>query len=97
MGFKLISEDGTDMSFIMHIEETENGKIGLYTPSIHKLAYGEFGKPETADLMVTVPAEDFIRIYQGNVGVSTITRLIFRGKISVVLKWYLYSRFEITI
>ena len=29
MGFKLISEDGTDMSFIMHIEETEDGKIGL--------------------------------------------------------------------
>ena len=47
--------------------------------------------------MVTVPAEDFIRIYQGNVGVSTITRLIFRGKISVALLCSLYCRSEITI
>lgn len=28
MGFKLVSEEGTDMSFVLHIENGENGKIG---------------------------------------------------------------------
>ena len=29
MGFKLVSEEGTDMSFVLHIEKGENGKIGI--------------------------------------------------------------------
>ena len=49
------------------------------------VAYGEFGKPDNADYMITVSPEDFLNVYSGNASVSVITRMIFRGRISVGL------------
>lgn len=49
------------------------------------IAYGTFGKPDDADLLLTVSPEDFLNVYSGNASVSMITRMIFRGRISVWL------------
>lgn len=53
------------------------------------LAYGEFGKPDDADYMITVSAEDFLNVYSGAASVSMITRMIFRGRISVCVNGWI--------
>ena len=73
MGFSLHSDSGKDYSFVMYIEETEDGKK----------AHGRFEDPEHADVFVIMHAEDFVKVYSGEVGVSAISRMVFRGRISV--------------
>ena len=51
--------------------------------SVLTIATGQFGDPSNADVLVTVPAEDFVRIYSGEANLSNVTSLILRGKISV--------------
>ena len=81
MGFKMKSESGKDMSFVMYIEDTENGKEGrLRSEYPQGIAHGEFCDPEDADIL---PAEAFVRIYTGEVSVSAVTSLVLRGKVSV--------------
>ena len=64
MGFKMKSESGKDMSFVMYIEDTENGKEGrLRSEYPQGIAHGEFCDPEDADILATLPAEAFVRIY----------------------------------
>ena len=81
MGFKMKSESGKDMSFVMYIEDTENGKEGrLRSEYPQGIAHGEFCDPEDADILAT---EAFVRIYTGEVSVSAVTSLVLRGKVSV--------------
>lgn len=47
------------------------------------MAFGQFESPESADILVTMPAEVFLQVYSGEASVSLISRMIFRGKISV--------------
>ena len=78
------SESGKDMSFVMYIEDTENGKEGrLRSEYPQGIAHGEFCDPEDADILATLPAEAFVRIYTGEVSVSAVTSLVLRGKVSV--------------
>ena len=51
--------------------------------SFRFLAHGRFEDPEHADVFVTMHAEDFVKVYSGEVGVSAISRMVFRGRISV--------------
>ena len=84
MGFKMKSESGKDMSFVMYIEATENGKEGrLRSEYPQGIAHGEFCDPEDADILATLPAEAFVRIYTGEVSVSAVSSLVLRGKVSV--------------
>ena len=57
-------------------------KVGLRT-SVQSLAHGRFEDPEHADVFVIMHAEDFVKVYSGEVGVSAISRMVFRGRISV--------------
>ena len=73
------------MSFIITIKNNNDEKCGTIVLLLSFAAIGEFTDPTTADVLVTIPAEDFIRIYQGNTSVSAITSLVLRGKIAVYL------------
>ena len=68
---------------MMYIEETEDGKKGGGGCVLSFLAHGRFEDPEHADVFVTMHAEDFVKVYSGEVGVSAISRMVFRGRISV--------------
>ena len=57
-------------------------RVGLCA-SVQSLAHGRFEDPEHADVFVTMHAEDFVKVYSGEVGVSAISRMVFRGRISV--------------
>ena len=50
---------------------------------LYIVAYGRFEDPDHADILATIPAEDFIKIYNGEMSVSGITRMVLRGKFSV--------------
>ena len=65
---------------------------------IHLLAYGRFESPEHANVLATMPAEVFLQVYSGEASLSLISRMIFRGKISVVVEWIdNIDRFETTM
>ena len=83
MGFSLRSQSGKDYSFVLYIENTEEGKKGRPCLVLFTVAYGRFENPDHADILATIPAEDFIKIYSGEIGVSGITRMALRGKFSV--------------
>lgn len=57
-------------------------RVGV-TVSFRFLAHGRFEDPEKADVFVSMHAEDFVKVYSGEVGVSAISRMVFRGRISV--------------
>ena len=84
MGFLLHSESGDDFSFVVYIEKTGEGKKGTvwFSLSLY-LAYGRFESPEHANVLATMPAEVFLQVYSGEASLSLISRMIFRGKISV--------------
>ena len=86
MGFKMKSESGKDMSFVMYINDTDDGKEGrIRCDGSQKIAHGEFCNPEDADILVTLPAEAFVRIYTGEVSVAAVTSLVLRGKVGVCI------------
>ena len=80
----------------MRTQKTEN-RVGFRSYGFNGSAHGEFRDPEDADILVTLPAEAFVRIYSGEVGVSAVTSLVLRGKVGVVVcETELTSRFAIS-
>ena len=73
-------------------------RVGFQNGGLNGSARGEFRDPEDADILVTLPAEAFVRIYSGEVGVSAVTSLVLRGKVGVVIRaLYSLSRSAILI
>ena len=63
MGFKMKSESGKDMSFVMYIEDTENGKEGrLRSEYPQGIAHGEFCDPEDAELCTRLVYKELKRL-----------------------------------
>ena len=61
-------------------------KVWFDSRCFHWLAYGRFESPEHANVLATMPAEVFLQVYSGEASVALISRMIFRGKISVYLE-----------